>query len=261
MRGSVRFRSDREVAYHTRMQIVFCWAFRAHNTARQLFLMFVAHWDLSLFHIISAQALALKILWKPVAHHGASVASLVVVVVFVSALICGLSHRRSRTGAHMCQLYPTVRCAFSTLCELKDNGQLFKIAFAVLQLGGSRTGHVKARVCRCLRVGRVESANFCQDHLPLSIQITGICGLRSFLVNCSGFDQILLSWVCRTVFHWIVMGTKSLWFDIHSENPAQRRCCQYYLTVCKVRPMNLSKWLIHVEWLFWLMCEARIMSL
>ena len=111
------------------------------------------------------------------AHHGASVASLVVVVVIVIQL------------SDVVMLRPH---AFSTLCELKDNGQLFKIAFAVLQLGGSRTGHVKAGfagVCRCLWNRSV----FCQDHLPLSIQITGICGLRSFLVTCSGFDQILLS--------------------------------------------------------------------
>lgn len=192
---------------------------------------------------------------------------LVVVVVFVSALICGISHRRSRTGAHMCQLYPTVRCGYvASACifhTLRIEGQRAAVQNRLCSVAAWRFSNraCESKGLQVFESWGVESVNFCQDHLPLSIQISGIWGLRSFLVTCSGFDQILLSWVCRTVFHWIVMGTKSLWFHINSENPAQSRCCQYYLTVCKVRPMSISKWLIHVEWLFWLMCDARIMSL
>ena len=79
--------------------------------------------------------------------------------------------------------------AFSTLCELKDNGQLFKIAFAVLQLGGSRTGHVKARFCRCLWNRSI----FAKMTFQFQSKLLASVGLRSFLVTCSGFDLILLS--------------------------------------------------------------------
>ena len=234
--------------------------------------MFVAHWDLSSFHIISAQALALKILWKPVAHHGASVASLVVVCggncLCFSLDLWPLPSSQPHRCTHMCQLYPTVRCGYVAspliLHTLWIEGQRAAVQNRLCSVAAWRFSN---RACESKGLQQVfeswgvESVNFCQDHLPISIQITGICGLRSFLVTCSGFDQILLSWVCRTVFHWVVMGTKSLWFHINSDYPAQIRCCQYYLTVCKVRPMSISKWLIHVEWLFWLMYDLRIMSL
>lgn len=124
---------------------------------------------------------------------------LVVVVVFVSALICGISHRRSRTGAHMCQLYPTVRCGYvASACifhTLRIEGQRAAVQNRLCSVAAWRFSNraCESKGLQVFESWGVESVNFCQDHLPLSIQISGIWGLRSFLVTCSGFDQILLS--------------------------------------------------------------------
>ena len=118
-----------------------------------------------------------------------------VVIVFVSALICGISRRRSRTGADMCQLYPTVRCGYvASACifhTLRIEGQRAAVQNRLCSVAAWRFSNWACE-SKVLQVF-VESVNFCQDDLPISIQITGICGLRSFLVTCSGFDQILLS--------------------------------------------------------------------